>query len=137
MNDKIKTSKIKLIKNIQKDIPVIHAISNEIEQIFINLIQNSIDSLKDIKDVPTLELSIFQKKSENKICFEIIDNGNGIDEEILGKIFSPFFTTKPPGKGTGLGLNIIQKILSKYRGRIKHKPISNKGAAFLITFEVA
>tara|TARA_B100001123_G_C15345850_1_gene1037093 strand:- start:3775 stop:4716 length:942 start_codon:yes stop_codon:yes gene_type:complete len=136
MNDQIKTLKIKLIKTIQKNIPEIQAVPNEIEQIFLNLIQNSIDSLSEIKSDPRLEISIFYKKSKNKLYIEIVDNGKGIDEDILDKIFSPFFTTKPPGKGTGLGLNIIQKIISKYGGRIKYKPVSSQGASFLISFKI-
>ena len=136
MNDQIKTSIIKLIKTIQNNIPEIQAIPNEIEQIFLNLIQNSIDSLSEVKDDPRLEIAIFQKKNENKLFINIIDNGMGIEENIKEKIFSPFFTTKPPGKGTGLGLNIIQKIILKYGGEIKYEPISNQGASFLISFNI-
>ena len=136
MNDQIKTLNIKLIKTIQKNIPEIQAVPNEIEQIFLNLIQNSIDSLREVKDDPRLEIAIFQKKNENKLFINIIDNGKGIEDDIKEKIFSPFFTTKPPGKGTGLGLNIIQKIISKYGGVIKYEPLNNQGASFLISFKI-
>jgi signal transduction histidine kinase len=56
----------------------------------------------------------------------ITDSGKGIPQEIMSKIFEPFFTTKPPGEGSGLGLDIVKKIIEKHRGKIEVKSIIGK-----------
>ena len=136
MDDQIKSSNISLVKQIQDDLPILNVNPNEIEQIFINLLQNAIDSLKEIENNAVLEIVIYQKKRQNKFFIEINDNGKGVDEQTKNKIFTPFFTTKPPGKGTGLGLNIIQKIIGKFNGTINCKSSLGEGASFIISLPV-
>ena len=133
MDDQIQSSNIRLIKNIQKDLPYLNVNPNDMEQVFINLLQNAIDSLKEIENNAVLEIVIYQKKEQNKFFIEINDNGKGVDEQIRNKIFTPFFTTKPAGKGTGLGLNIIQKIIGKYGGTINCRSSDGQGASFIIS----
>lgn len=133
MNDQIQSTNIKLIKNIQKDLPYLNVNPNDMEQVFINLLQNAIDSLKEMENNAILEIVIYQKKEQNKFFIEINDNGKGVDEQIRNKIFTPFFTTKPAGKGTGLGLNIIQKIIGKYGGTINCRSSDGQGASFVIS----
>ena len=136
MDDQIQSSNIRLIKNIQKDLPHVTVNPNDIEQVLINLLQNAIDSLKEIENNAVLEIVIYQKKEQKKFCIEINDNGKGVDEHIKNKIFTPFFTTKPAGEGTGLGLNIIQRIIEKYEGTIKCKSSDGKGASFVISLPI-
>ena len=133
MDDQIQSSNIRLIKNIQKDLPYLNVNPNDMEQVFINLLQNAIDSLKEIENNAVLEIVIYQKKEQNKFIIEINDNGKGVDEQIRNKIFTPFFTTKPAGEGTGLGLNIIQKIIGKYGGTINCRSSDGQGASFIIS----
>ena len=133
MDDQIQSSNIRLIKNIQKDLPYLNVNPNDMEQVFINLLQNAIDSLKEIENNAVLEIVIYHKKEQNKFFIEINDNGKGVDEQIRNKIFTPFFTTKPAGEGTGLGLNIIQKIIGKYGGTINCRSSDGQGASFIIS----
>ena len=133
MNDQIQSTNIRLIKNIQKDLPYLNVNPNDMEQVFINLLQNAIDSLKEIENNAVLEIVIYHKKEQNKFFIEINDNGKGVDEQIRNKIFTPFFTTKPAGEGTGLGLNIIQKIIEKYSGTINCRSSDGQGASFIIS----
>ena len=133
MDDQIQSSNIRLIKNIQKDLPYLNVNPNDMEQVFINLLQNAIDSLKEIENNAVLEIVIYHKKEQNKFFIEINDNGKGVDEQIRNKIFTPFFTTKPAGEGTGLGLNIIQKIIEKYGGTINCRSSDGQGASFIIS----
>ena len=133
MDDQIQSSNIRLIKNIQKDLPYLNVNPNDMEQVFINLLQNAIDSLKEIENNAVLEIVIYHKKEQNKFFIEINDNGKGVDEQIRNKIFTPFFTTKPAGEGTGLGLNIIQKIIEKYSGTINCRSSDGQGASFIIS----
>ena len=136
MDDQIQSSNIRLIKNIQKDLPYITVNPNDIEQVFINLLQNAIDSLKEIENNAVLEIVIYKKKKQKKFCIEINDNGIGVDKQIKNKIFTPFFTTKPAGEGTGLGLNIIQKIIGKYGGTIDCNSSDGNGASFIISLPI-
>ena len=133
MDDQIQSSNIRLIKNIQKDLPYLNVNPNDMEQVFINLLQNAIDSLKEIENNAVLEIVIYHKKEQNKFFIEINDNGKGVDEQIRNKIFTPFFTTKPAGEGTGLGLNIIQKIIENYSGTINCRSSDGQGASFIIS----
>lgn len=87
----------------------------ELEQVFLNLINNAIDAVKDL-DQKWVKLKAF-KNSHNYII-QIIDSGKGISEEAASKIFQPFYTTKPVGDGTGLGLSISKGILDQHNAKI-------------------
>lgn len=84
----------------------------EIEQVFVNLINNSIDAIQEFEK-PWIKINVFQK-NDMVIC-QFIDSGNGISPEIEQKLFEPFFTTKAVGKGTGLGLSISKGILEDHK----------------------
>ncbi len=94
--------------------PVIKCFPDELNQVWTNLIHNSIQAM-DGKG--KLKISI-EEKDENVIV-SISDNGRGIPDEIKGRIFEPFFTTKPQGEGSGLGLDIVRKIIEKHKGKIE------------------
>jgi signal transduction histidine kinase len=99
-----------------------------INQVFVNLLANSIDAVK-----PNIGLiKIKTKKINNKCFIEIIDNGAGISEENLGKVFDPFFTTKEIGQGTGLGLSISYNIIKKHSGNFSVTSVKNKETCFMI-----
>ena len=89
---------------------------DKLKEIIINLLQNAVDAvLETSKDQKIIELNV--EKRENKIKFEIVDNGIGMDEETLIKAMEPFFSTKP--KGSGLGLAIVKKLCKALNIRIK------------------
>ena len=96
------------------DLPRILIFGSELNQVWTNILDNAIDAMDGRG-----EITIVTRKEEPWLVVEISDNGPGIPEEIQGKIFSPFFTTKPVGKGTGLGLNISYNIIHKNSGEIK------------------
>ncbi len=95
-------------------LPRIQAYGSELNQVWTNLIDNAIDAMQGKGQIT---LRTFAKG--NSIVVEIEDNGSGIPAEVLSRLFSPFFTTKPVGKGTGLGLNISYNIVHKHGGEIK------------------
>jgi signal transduction histidine kinase/predicted CoA-binding protein len=96
------------------NLPRIQAYASELSQVWTNIIDNSIDAMNGKG-----EIIIRTRQEGDWVVVEIEDNGPGIPEEILPQIFSPFFTTKPVGKGTGLGLNITYNIIEKHSGEIK------------------
>jgi signal transduction histidine kinase len=104
---------ITIVRNYQP-LSTILGYPDELIQVWTNLIHNAIYAMKE---QGTLELSTYQK--DNSIIVEIIDSGSGIPPEIQAKIFEPFFTSKPAGEGSGLGLYISQKIIDKHNGCIE------------------
>jgi signal transduction histidine kinase len=79
---------------------------------------------------PTVEVST--KKVDNKIEISVKDNGTGISQKILDKIYQPFFTTKPTGQGTGLGLSLSYDIIKVHDGELKVETKEGEGAKFII-----
>ena len=104
---------IEVIKNYA-DVPPIFCYPSELNQVWTNLIHNAIQAMNN---QGRLEISVSQKDSGVLVC--LTDSGCGIPADIQTKIFQPFFTTKPAGEGSGLGLDIIQKIVDKHQGFIQ------------------
>jgi signal transduction histidine kinase/predicted CoA-binding protein len=96
------------------DLPRIQAFGSELNQVWTNIIDNAIDAM-DGKG----EITLRTRQDGEWVVVEIEDNGPGIPDDIQPKVFSPFFTTKAVGKGTGLGLNISYNIIQKHGGEIK------------------
>ena len=84
---------------------------------------------------PTVTVST--KKLNNKTEIKITDNGNGVPQDIIDKIFQPFFTTKPTGEGTGLGLSLSYDIIKAHSGDIKVKTEESVGTTFIIEIPVS
>jgi len=104
---------IEVIKGYD-DVPDILCHADELNQVWTNLIHNAIHAMQG---QGTLEISISQVN--NDICVQLTDSGCGIPEEIQARIFEPFFTTRISGEGSGLGLDIVRKIIEKHQGRIE------------------
>jgi C4-dicarboxylate-specific signal transduction histidine kinase len=84
----------------------------EIEQVFVNLIQNACDAMKDCEN---RWIKIEAKKEKSEVVVRVLDSGSGIPQEVRDRIFKPFFTTKPIGKGAGLGLSISKGFLNSHK----------------------
>ena len=105
--------------------------SFQISQAFNNIIKNAVEA---VINIPNPSISVKIEETSNNISISIIDNGVGIDERKISKIFEPYFTTKD--KGTGLGLSIVKKIIEDHDGIIKiHKNKGMAGTTSLIVFE--
>jgi len=126
--------RIEIIKNFD-DIPSIECISSKISQVFLNILVNAIQS---IKNEGTIKISTKTENLKNKeyVCINIEDTGHGITEEVKEKIFEPFFTTKDVGQGTGLGLSIAYSIIKKHGGDIQVNSKLGKGTSFKIKLPV-
>ena len=109
---------------------VLEADQSLIEQVLINLIVNAIEAVKE-KEEPKIILSAEQTLNK-KIILKVADNGPGIPEEVLDKIFIPFFSTKK--SGSGIGLSLCKQIVMLHRGTIQVQSIENKGTVFSMLF---
>ncbi len=131
--------------HLSPDIPDTMADPNQIQQVFVNLINNAWQAIDDLGEKGRLKIStqvgdsIFLGDSNGKgavIRVAIEDNGPGIPPEIASRIFNPFFTTKPRSKGTGLGLSICYGIISEHGGHIWADKSTAKGACFFLELPV-
>lgn len=111
-------------------VPKISAKPEDIQQVFFNVIRNGIQAMAGKKGI----LEITTTLEDSQVCIRIRDTGTGIRAEHLGKIFVPFFTTKGPDEGEGLGMYIVQKIVNKYNGTITLESEVGKGTTVTIRF---
>ena len=104
---------VEVVKIYQEDLPKIKCYPDELSQVWTNLIHNALQAM-NCQGVLTIEV----KQEQEDLIVKFTDSGDGISPEILHRIFEPFFTTKPPGEGSGLGLDIVKKIIEKHQGKI-------------------
>ena len=128
---------ITIEKSYDETLDRIRVIPQDISRVFLNIINNACYAAYDRKKSsdsnfqPMLKVST--KKLDGKVEIRIGDNGNGIPANILDKIFQPFFTTKPTGEGTGLGLSLSYDIVTKvHGGELKVETKEGEGTEFII-----
>lgn len=130
----------KHIIHIEKDLqelPLIYCNRTQIGQVLLNIMMNAVQALKSQTREDEGFIKISAYVSENHIFCEIMDNGPGIDESIINKIFNPFFTTKEIGAGTGLGLSISYDIVvNKHSGQLLVTSKTNEGTTFTMKLPI-
>ncbi|MDJ0809748.1 MAG: PAS domain S-box protein [Desulfobacterales bacterium] len=146
IGEQLRLRNIRVEKNLDVHLPTIKGETNQLEQVFLNLITNARDAItgraqdtppeEDREDFITITT---QMSAANNQRVEILftDSGGGITEEDRGNIFDPFFTTKEVGKGTGLGLSISYGIISDHGGEIEIARTGPEGTTFLVSLPVA
>jgi len=117
------------IKENLLPVPGIMANSEEIQQVFFNVIRNGIQAIEEEGF-----LEITSRREESRVSIRIRDTGEGIPEKNLRKVFDPFFTTRGPDQGEGLGLFITQQIVRKYTGTITFESRKGEGTVCIIEF---
>jgi signal transduction histidine kinase len=115
---KIRKGNITVVEDFDRTLPEVKALIGELNQVWTNLIDNALDAMAPAgKGI----LTIKTRRDREFVEVFIIDDGPGIPEDIQSQIFDPFFTTKEMGKGTGMGLEVVQRIVKQHRGSIKVK----------------
>jgi signal transduction histidine kinase len=118
----------------------LNIIPQDIGRVLLNLFNNAFYACTERSRASTSSagqtyeptVSVTTKKLENRVCITVSDNGNGIPQKIVDKIFQPFFTTKPTGQGTGLGLSLSYDIVKAQGGEIKVESKEGEGTEFII-----
>jgi signal transduction histidine kinase len=113
---KIKKGNVKVIENFDTTLPEVNALIGELNQVWTNLLDNALDAMEVNKHG---QLTITTSRAKEFVHVTISDNGPGIPEEVKSRIFDPFFTTKQIGKGTGLGLDVVMRIIKQHKGSVK------------------
>jgi signal transduction histidine kinase len=119
--------------NLDPSLPKINAVPQDIGRVLLNLINNAFHAVADVEKP---EVIVSTKKLEDKIEISVRDNGEGIPEQVRDKIFQPFFTTKPTGSGTGLGLSLSYDIVKAHGGELKLEAPKYEGTTFLVILPI-
>lgn len=133
---KDKTFNAKMETNFDENIGTVEVVPQDIGRVILNLITNAFYAVMEKKKLdpegyePTV--TVATKKLNDKIEIKVRDNGSGIPQRVLDKIFQPFFTTKPTGQGTGLGLSLSYDIIKAHNGELRVETKEGEGSEFVI-----
>jgi len=116
LQHKIKKGNVMVTEQYDDTLPKVKAMVGELNQVWTNLIDNALDAM-EINGKG--QLTIHTRRDREFVEVTITDDGPGISDEIKSQIFDPFFTTKEIGKGTGLGLDVVMRIVQQHRGSVK------------------
>ncbi len=137
LKETIKLVTEKLPTNIQihldlQVLPLIKSYRGKLNQVFLNFIKNSIEAIQEKESKSPENIWIHTSMDDHHVLVSIKDTGVGMSEETKSKIFDKFYTTKSPGKGTGLGMGVCRSIILKHKGTIHINSERGKGAEFII-----
>jgi signal transduction histidine kinase len=124
LGHKITDAGVEIVRDYDRSLPRIEANAPELNQVWTNLIDNAVAAAND-------RVTIRTSRSSDFLSVEVEDDGAGIPPEIAERVFDAFFTTKEPGEGTGLGLDIARRIVARHRGDLRLKPV-DRGACFQV-----
>lgn len=134
---KDKNFSVNLVTDFDQDIDTINVVPQDISRVIVNLLNNAFYSVNERRQLQPNgyepAVSVSTKRTGRVIEIRIKDNGVGIPSNIADKIFQPFFTTKPTGQGTGLGLSLSYDIIRAHGGEVKMQSKAGEGAEFIIT----
>jgi two-component system NtrC family sensor kinase len=109
---------------------------DELQQVFLNLLNNAVHA---VRDLPTgsRRITLLTRREGGHAVVRVSDSGAGVPEELIPQLFTPFFTTKEPGEGTGLGLSLSYRIVESHGGRLWYRPAAGGGAEFQTSIPLA
>ena len=133
LGERLRLKNIVLEKHFDANVPPISGRINRLEQVFINFFQNAIHALATKQDAKIV-LSVRHLKQSNEVQILFSDNGVGMTQTVLEKMYEPFFTTKEVGEGTGLGLSIVYGIIQEHKGSLNCSSQLGQGTTFTLRF---
>lgn len=123
-------TKLSLVRDLQSDLPLVLGDDNHLLQVFLHVLNNAIDA---VAEVGGGEIIVRTQARGEHVVLEVCDNGPGIAEP--ARVFDPFYTTKPLGHGSGLGLSACYGIIQEHEGTIECFNLQPRGAMFRISFK--
>jgi len=125
---------IRLIENFADNLPLMAGSSDRLQQLFLNLINNSLDAMPDGGEIEIHTMVEDKAGKPQRIVVDFIDTGFGMTSEVMAHMFDPLYTTKRRGHGTGLGLVIVSQIVTEHGGTVQVQSSLGKGTSFRLTF---
>jgi nitrogen fixation/metabolism regulation signal transduction histidine kinase len=126
---------VKIETNLDSTLPMALLDSEQLRRVFVNLIDNALDSLADQQGEKRITISTLHDSGRSVLLAEVADTGHGIPPSDFRRLFQPYFSTR--GRGTGLGLAIVQRIVMEHHGRIRAETNYPQGARFIVELPVA
>jgi signal transduction histidine kinase len=114
LGHKLREKQVEIVRDFDVQLPSVEASGSELNQVWTNLIDNAVDALGTEG-----RITLRTRRQAERVCVEVCDNGPGIPDDLQARIFDAFFTTKPVGRGTGLGLDIAQRIVVRNHGELR------------------
>ena len=134
LGPEIRKAGIRVVRDLDADIPLVQAQHIQIDQVILNLIRNAIEAMAEIDQGKRILTLRTRCGGGNAVITSVEDSGPGADRELLDKLFDPFVTSKP--RGMGLGLSISMAIISALNGNLYYEAKEGKGAVFRFTLPV-
>ena len=131
ISEQFRQHQIEIIEEIENNLPHVCGDANQLHQVFLNLLTNAKDAI-DEREGGRIKIKVFPVAEGRYLQALVMDVGSGIPSDIMENIFNPFFTTKAPGKGSGLGLSINYSIIQQHHGFIEVHSEESKGTAFSV-----
>lgn len=132
----LERSQVKVVANLPTEpMPPVYAVQGQLDDVWLNLILNAHDALTGRRD-GRIVIDLIYKPGNSYMVVTVADNGPGIPEHVMSEIFKPFFTTKPIGEGTGLGLHICRQVIERVNGSIEVQSTLDKGTKFIVKLPV-
>lgn len=132
----IRTSGIDIALDLGRDLPLVQADADQLHQVLLNLIINAQQSLADVPPPRRIAIASRYDRARDTILLTVADNGPGIPAHLRARVFEPYFTTKPIGMGTGVGLAVSLGIVEAHGGTLTIETPAGGGAAFVIALPV-
>jgi signal transduction histidine kinase/CheY-like chemotaxis protein len=126
----LKHADVHVVRRLQNDLPPVGGDRDQLQQVFTNLVLNACQAMRDAGRGGTLTVATGLDPTTGRVLATVADDGPGIEPEHLGRVFDSFFTTKPEGQGTGLGLAMSRRIVENHGGRISVASRAGAGAEF-------
>ncbi len=114
VQSKAKSKMVSIVVKVDDDLPVVEGFGGELNQVWANLLDNAIDAVPE-----SGRIEVTAAREGHVLVVSVIDNGPGVPDEIQARVFDPFFTTKPVGSGTGLGLDISRRLVTRSKGELR------------------
>jgi len=133
--DELARDNIEVRAALHSGLPVVEADGNQLEQVFINIVNNARDAMLERSCGGSLTVATRARDGHVRVTFD--DTGPGITDHNIGHIFDPFFTTKDAGRGTGLGLAVCYGIVQEHGGHISARNLPHGGAQFVVELPIA
>jgi two-component system NtrC family sensor kinase len=132
LGHELELSEIEVVRDYDESAPRVLTNRNQLQQVFLNLINNAIDALREEPGT----ITITTRRDSRWLRIAITDTGIGMTQDQLGNIFVPFYTTKEVGKGTGLGLSVSYGIIKDFGGEISVESTPNVGSTFTVSLPI-